>query len=924
MFQPPKMTPRAQAAYDEALRRIEECRSQRQSSLDLGRLGLTTVPPEISELTALTDLDLYKNQLANLPPQICQLRALTGLVLYENQLTGLPPEIGQLTALTRLDLTTNQLASLPPQIGKLTALTQLYLLENQLTSLPSQIGQLTALTRLSLGKNQLSRLPPEIGQFAALDELYLDGNQLTSLPPEISELAALTILYLSDNQLTSLPPEIGQLAVLIELYLHGNSALGIPDSVLGPTYEEVYLARREARKPPARPADILNYYFAQQKAAAAGTLRRLNEIKLMLVGDGGAGKTSLRRFFMGEEHLEEEPETLGIALGNFPLRCGSEEITVRLWDFAGQEITHALHQFFLTEGCVYLVVVEPRGDNEQADAEKWLKLIERYGRGAPALVVMTKQDTRQPQGYDLDRNVLKERFPFFQGFARTTCGATRAGCGELREQLRGLLAAMPETKIEVPESWLQVKDECFARGQDGHERQYLSLEEFRALCARHGETDRDEQESLARILHNLGAVLHFVDEPRLRDTTVLNPHWVTDGAYRLLRCKDAPGSDGTLTLDEAIRAVPGADEKAVRYLLGLMERFEMCFTVDDSGEEAQAGTRPAERWLVPGALDKNQPDAVQAGEWKDPSAIRLRYSYDPLPQGVLPRFIVMTHLLSEGLPRWRYGVVIHDGGARALVRKGPKENTVEVTVQGPEAARERLVKTVRGYLARIHRDLPEPRPKEYQALAGTDDFREVEQMREAEEMQVPIVVKTAQGLERKSATEELNHTSAEPPRTGKKQPLRVFLSYSQDDKRAKETFRKNLIALESDGYITFWEDQNIKVGMDWRPEIDRELEKMDIFIGLLTTNFVASEFIRRVEFKRAMERRKQNAAGMWLVLVDDRRIAGTRYEGIQLLRSGGKAVSKYPNLRAGFDEVEKEIYDLVLERWAAQIERAEA
>jgi hypothetical protein len=27
-------------------------------------------------------------------------------------------------------------------------------------------------------------------------------------------------------------------------------------------------------------------------------------------------------------------------------------------------------------------------------------------------------------------------------------------------------------------------------------------------------------------------VLHFVDEPRLRDTSVLNPHWVTDGVYR--------------------------------------------------------------------------------------------------------------------------------------------------------------------------------------------------------------------------------------------------------------------------------------------------------------------------------------------------------------------------------------------------------
>jgi internalin A len=871
----PKMNPKEQEAYDEALRQIEECRSKGEegTKLDLGDLGLTILPPEIGQLTALTSLSLYNNQLTTLAPEVTRLSALQELYVSKNHLTELPPEF----------------------------------------------DRLKRLRRLSLYNNRLTILPPAIGGLSALTALHLDNNQLATLPPEIAGLTALRALHLYDNQLTLLPPEIGQLTALTELFLHDNPALGIPHSVLGPTYRDVYLVESEALKTPARPADILNFYFAQRQAAVAGTLRRLNEIKLMLVGDGGAGKTSLRRFFMGEGHVEKEAETLGIALGAFPLRCGEEEITVRLWDFAGQEITHALHQFFLTEGCAYIVVVEPRSDNEQDDAEKWLKLIERYGKGAPALVVMNKQDIRRPNGYDLDRNWLKERFSFIQGFAPTSCGETREGCGYLRELLHDVLMGMPETDLWVDGSWVRVKDECFSKARAGQERQYLTLAEFRALCERHGEKNDGKQESLARILHNLGAVLHFVDEPRLRDTTVLNPHWVTDGAYRLLRCKDAPGSDGTLTLPEAMAAVPGADETAARYLLGLMERFEMCFTVED----AEDGTNPAQKWLVPGALDKNQPDKVKPAEWQEPETVRLRYVYDPLPQGVLPRFIVMTHLLSEGLPRWRSGVELHDGAARALIRKGQKENTVEVTVQGPEADRERLVKTVRGYLARIHRDLPEPRPKEFQALTGTDDYREVEQMRADEQMQVPMVVKTSAGFVKKSATVELNRTSAEPPRTRKKRPLRVFLSYSHDDKRAQGLFRKNLVALESDGYITFWEDPNIKPDMEWRAEIDRELESMDIFVGLLTTNFVASNFIQRVEFKRALERRKEKTAGMWLVLVDDRRIEGTKYEGIQLLKPGGKAATDHKSLRAGFDVAEKELHALVKHRWEAQPDREE-
>ena len=72
-----------------------------------------------------------------------------------------------------------------------------------------------------------------------------------------------------------------------------------------------------------------------------------------------------------------------------------------------------------------------------------------------------------------------------------------------------------------------------------------------------------------------------------------------------------------LTLAEAVAAVPGADEKAARYLLGLMERFEMCFTLEEAEEQGPLdstqnlrspqpldGARDHRRWLVPGALGR--------------------------------------------------------------------------------------------------------------------------------------------------------------------------------------------------------------------------------------------------------------------------------------------------------------------------------
>jgi len=61
-------------------------------------------------------LDLWDNQLTSLPPEIAQLTSLEGLYLQDNELTFLPPEIGQLTSLTRLMLDGNPLIEPPPPV----------------------------------------------------------------------------------------------------------------------------------------------------------------------------------------------------------------------------------------------------------------------------------------------------------------------------------------------------------------------------------------------------------------------------------------------------------------------------------------------------------------------------------------------------------------------------------------------------------------------------------------------------------------------------------------------------------------------------------------------------------------------------------------------------------------------------------------
>ena len=849
-------------AYREARQRIGKSVRDGDRQLNLSGLGVTTVPPEIRQLTALTRLDLNNNRLTAIPPEIGQLNALTELYLYSNEITTIPPEIGQLHSLRHLSLSRNQLATIPPVVGQLHSLTRLNLAGNQLTTIPTAFAQCYALKELYLHNNRFTTIPPEIGQLNSLLLLDLAYNQLTTLPPEIGQLNSLTLLDLTCNQLTTLPPEIGLINSLTHLFLHNNPALGIPDSILGPSIGEVFAGQR---KTPARPSDILNFYFAQRRGAKSGTLRAVNELKVMLVGRGGAGKTSLRRFFMGQPHNTKEPETPGIALDRFTLPTIHGDVTVRLWDFAGQEITHALHQFFLTEGCIYILVLDPRSDTEMQDAEYWLGLLNRYSKDAPVLVALNRQDARQG-GYDIDRRALKERFPSLHSFTPTNCDQ-RVGCDELKQRLSEAIQSLPKTELpqlQVPQTWLDVMHACARKSEA--KCQHLTLEQFQEICAQQGEKEPEQQEFLARLLHKLGAVLHFVDEPRLRDTAVLDPHWVTDGVYRLLRYKDGPGSDGTLTLAEALQALPGETEQDARYFLRLMERFEMCFPLDE--EDAKQPTK----WLIPGALEKFQPEGVTS-EWQNPAAVRLRYVYDPLPEGVIPRFIVMTHLLSgDGKPRWRNGVVLEEGEARALVRRGEKRNHVEVTALGPEADRLRLLEIIQGTFDRIHADLPNPKPvAEMELPSAPGVYRSIADLEAAESSQFSVAVDTPQGKMVVAPTTLLNQTSEQESRSPDRIPLKAFLSYSHKDKNAKTIFQSNLTVMTKKKLIEPWHDGLIEPGTLWKEQINQSLETMEVFLGLLTTEFLASDFIETVELEAAHAKRKKqgNDFLFFLIMVDD-------------------------------------------------------
>lgn len=822
---------------------------------------LNSLPSEIWFLTGLTTLDLDGNELQVLPSEIGLLKDLSMLNLSCNQLRGLPPELGQLSALKTLQLGENQLRALPPEIGRLTALSTLFLFSNELSNIPSEVGDLTALQELLIGDNLLEALPPEIGQLTALNYLDLNENLLSDLPPEIGSLSVLHVLILAKNQLRGLPPETAflkelmtldlrgnQLSVLppclrdlpkIErLYLHDNFGLPLSPAVLG---QQPYL--KDGGEAAAK--SILDFYFERKK----GKNRPLNEVKLILVGRGGAGKTSTVQALQNKPFNETEESTPGIALCDWTMDgCKKGAVTAHVWDFAGQVITHALHQFFFSIRSVYVVVLTGRENNERDDAEYWLRLIKAFGtddqgNGPPVIVALNKWDTPGCRP-GVDRAALQERYPFVRGFVEIDC-KTQKGISKLKVALCREVDRLPWVREPFPAAWDAVR-RALSTGRK--KRAHLTYAEYRALCATHGIADEGQQDSLAEILHHLGAALNYRNDPRLREATVLQPEWLTKNVYALVR--RAEKKAGVLMqsdVDTVLRY-----EKDVRmraYLMQIMERFEIAYApraTDDVGG----------LWLVPQALPDKQPQAAMDFRNAD-NATRLRYGYSALPEGLVARAIVRLHAFIEEVSakklHWASGVILSREGARALIRTEPQDRQVMITVVGPVKARQQLAGLCQAEMRGIHAEIRGLDPIEETLVRGTWVAIATLEADEKKNQQTGVPTKN-NGTVMVDPAESNNAYSQKVARTNSVWKPTVFISYSKSNVNQRKRLESELKILKNEGLLAgLWHDRMIDPGDEWDDAIQRELSDADVFIFLASSAALATDYITVQEIPKALE-----------------------------------------------------------------------
>jgi internalin A len=707
------------------------------TSLNLSNNQLNALPEWIGQLTKLTSLNLSNNQLNALPEWIDQLTKLTSLKLSNNQLKALPEWIGQLTKLTVLNLSNNQLNTLPLSISQLTKLTVLNLSNNQLNTLPLSISQLTKLTVLNLSNNQLNTLPEWIGQLTKLTVLNLSNNQLNTLPLSISQLINLTSLNLSNNQLNTLPKWIGELTNLTSLNLSNNQLNTLPLSIS----QLINLKRLVLRENPIMniPPEIirkgwgLNDWEAGDPQSIFSYLqstakRPLNELKVLLIGEGDVGKTSLLKSLLGKPFDEQELKTPGINIEQLPFSIRNENIRLNLWDFGGQRVMHNSHQFFLTKRSLYLLVLDNRKNEQQNRVEYWLKLIETYGGDSPVIIIGNCADEHP---LDLKQRALQKKYPQIKKFIATSC-KTGQGLTELRQAITDQIDQIPHVRDLLPEAWFDIKiqlEEMQATTD------FISYEKYQDLCQKIDINNPQDQKTLIGFLHDLGIILNFQDDQRLQDTNVLNPEWVTSGVYDILNNHDLMvKKKGILTIPDLpniLKQIDRYPEIKRPFLMGLLEKFELCFKMD--------GYSPR-RYLISDLLPIDEPDI----DIYESAPLHFQYHYDLLPSSIISRFIVRNHTMVYKTMLWRSGAVLTQDLSKALVRADEEDTFITIKVQGNRS--NALLSTIRADFQKIHNTIPNLAVREFLVIREFHDGQFTER-------EVPVDYNYLCNLDRQGITE---------------------------------------------------------------------------------------------------------------------------------------------------------------------------
>jgi internalin A len=880
-----------------ARERIAQARAEKSKHLDLSNCKLTQIP-ELLGLEQLEVLYLTGNQLTRIE-NLDKLPNLRGLHLSSNKLTRIE-NLDKLPKLRLLDLDSNQftrienLDKLPnlqtlwlhsnqltriENLDKLPNLQELYLTNNELTRIEN-LDKLPNLQTLSLSFNELTRIE-NLDKLPNLRELQLNNNQLTRIE-SLDKLPSLQTLVFSTNPIADFSP----LLPFLQKGMAWHYAKDV-DERLNITYGDrkqgIILGNNPIANPPIYVAEqeadaVLRYW--EMKVNGAKEVN-LYEAKIVLVGEGGMGKTTLRCKLNDwkAKMPTKNDRTRGIDVTPHPFAHNGNNYIGYVWDFGGQDIYYSLHRFFLSDEAVYIVVTQSRNNEHKFDY--WLPNIRLFaGKDNPILLFCNLHKGFKNSAISIDE--YKKAFNIAAGLFEVDLSKLKDdnALRAFKDTLYHYISQLPAISKPIFETWLMVRRHLSGIASKHFEITYAT---FKDICAEY-EVKGGDVDILGRLLHNLGIVLWYHDKPLLKDMLVLQPTWVTGAMYKLIDDKRISNNNGHFSqsdIDRLWKKEAYAQRKDA--LLALAAQFKLCYERRDQ----------AQHYIIPARLSKDQPDI--AANWDDKVGISIEYQYEFMPHGLVNQITAQLHQhIQDDKHAWNKGVVLHHERfqAQVCIKEDAFRRKISLSV-APSYDAKKLMAVVMEEMDNIHKTFvgivydiiipcpcdncrapnkADPTTFKYQKLLDwvREDRNKIVTCNEGKQTQFKAI-DLLEGIGKNVGRSEIGKDWFDD-RKGQNptsEPLKIFISYAQEDRKHLQTLKDHISPLIRKG-MTVWYDQEILAGADWNREIEQHLQAADVVLLLISAYFLADrkKYIWDKEIPIIMQKHKQGQLIIPIVVRD--------------------------------------------------------
>lgn len=629
-----------------------------------GRLDLKL----ISSLSNLEILIITTAKINNLS-EIIYFENLLQLTLRECYIEDLAP-IKSLTNLLYLDLSSNEISELSI-LKNFKKLTYLGLRNNKIVDI-SPLAKLTNIKTLFLWNNQISNINI-LSNLYDLKNLDIGSNRICDIS-SLSNLDNLVHLDISSNIICDLRP--------LEKIIVKNFDIVYDQYDTDEELENiVFLQFNHFTIPPIEVIEQGNETIIQYfEDARTYNLKSLNECKLIFVGDGGLGKTSLMKKIIGLPYTKEET-THGInkKTWNEIKNTEGEEIRVNLWDFGGQHIQHSLHQFFLTEKVIYILLLDPRNDSS---AIYWLEQIEKLGKGSEVLIVYNWKEEKDKNShnnknfYELRKTYPKLRDPFLLSCKEGD------GFNNFKDELTKIILSQRDLLVQYPINWFKIKAELEKNVTVN--KNFIAYNEYDLICDNNKYFNETNRKNLLKQLDKIGSIVFF-DRPILEELQVLNPDWITTGAYSVITSEITRTNKGHLNFKDLKEIFKEekylfANEKVklkyrtkdFQFILALMTDYDLCVYNPFVQDE----------YLVPCAFEGEKP--IEFETYKT-DAKHYRFQFESAFE-MLIMYRFMARNISKCIENgyWQSGIVLKDlnNETFALVETNQHSKIIDFWIKG--------------------------------------------------------------------------------------------------------------------------------------------------------------------------------------------------------------------------------------------------